>query len=568
MNLDTFQDPITEDEPCGPDLNHDMDPEYESYYFSALGRLPSFFVQPGVERPDQSKTPDRYFDSKTINFRQEAAAIKTLLERTRDLRLLTLMAQWEILTGRLAQMAETIAGIAQLLQTYPEDVHPNLDNGTSDRRDALEELNQSTTIIQPLMFMELCGSDEVTLRRIHVANGKGTPLDNESELNVTAMMSALSADTNRETVEKIYASLIKISQSIRSIESTCQNHATAPFTPDLNRLKTTITELIETLIAARPSLGQSGAPLAAGDGTMDEMGHDQMLIGTAGTNINISNIPRPTVVDHAHARQLLEACEGYFCVHEPSSGALPLITQARLLIGRPLVEALRTLLPQKATAALVDFGPKTGFQIDAERLYQLTQEATNAQQNRAQNSAQSQQALAAEQRQRQLEEEERQRLEAEQQLQAQASETDEPPADDEPPVDDMAQEPDAAPETPNDDAANDDAADDLEDDVAPEPSAEETPQASTHTDIAAQQQSAPIETPAHSPAVSQTYAEFHAISPETALVAAIAVEEYFRRKERSSPVPVLLQRARSYMNMDFESLIEELIPTPDDPPST
>ena len=40
------------------------------------------------------------------------------------------------------------------------------------------------------------------------------------------------------------------------------------------------------------------------------------------------------------------------------------------------------------------------------------------------------------------------------------------------------------------------------------------------------------------------------------------VETYFRAAERSSPVPILLQRARSYLDKDFQALVDELIPQP------
>ncbi|MCU0829705.1 MAG: hypothetical protein MUE52_20585, partial [Tabrizicola sp.] len=39
-----------------------------------------------------------------------------------------------------------------------------------------------------------------------------------------------------------------------------------------------------------------------------------------------------------------------------------------------------------------------------------------------------------------------------------------------------------------------------------------------------------------------------------------SVEDYFRAREKSSPVPLLLQRARSYMDKDFQALVDELIP--------
>ena len=39
-----------------------------------------------------------------------------------------------------------------------------------------------------------------------------------------------------------------------------------------------------------------------------------------------------------------------------------------------------------------------------------------------------------------------------------------------------------------------------------------------------------------------------------------SVESFFRSAEPSSPIPMLLQKARGYMNRDFSSILSDLIP--------
>ena len=41
-----------------------------------------------------------------------------------------------------------------------------------------------------------------------------------------------------------------------------------------------------------------------------------------------------------------------------------------------------------------------------------------------------------------------------------------------------------------------------------------------------------------------------------------SVEEFFYARERSSPVPVLLHRARGYLEKSFQEIVDELIPKP------
>ena len=40
----------------------------------------------------------------------------------------------------------------------------------------------------------------------------------------------------------------------------------------------------------------------------------------------------------------------------------------------------------------------------------------------------------------------------------------------------------------------------------------------------------------------------------------MSVECYFRAGEKSSPIPTLLARARSYIGKDFETLLREFVP--------
>ena len=42
------------------------------------------------------------------------------------------------------------------------------------------------------------------------------------------------------------------------------------------------------------------------------------------------------------------------------------------------------------------------------------------------------------------------------------------------------------------------------------------------------------------------------------------VEEFYRRQEPASPIPILLARARGFMDKGFQSIVAELLPPPQD----
>lgn len=452
MDIEALLEPISEDAPCGADLNADMDPEYDEYYFDSAGRLPGFYYQPGVERPDGSSSPDRIFDPAEVNLKAEQAATDSLLARCRDLRLLVLRAQWEALAGKLPDMAASVEACAALLETFPSDVYPTLAGGNAERRDALSDLANQVTIIQALHFAPLVGSSEVTLRKLRVANGQGTPLQSEGDLSIGMMTDALGDSAYRKKVDETHAALLKLADGLKRITSACQMNADAPFSPQLDPVLAVVDEMLDAITSARPDL--RGADVestsSAEDDTQEEtFGDEASADGEAPAKAQSASGPPSSVVSHTHARMILEAAEHYYRAAEPSSAALLLVTQARLLIGRPLIEALETLLPEQSGQAVVDFGPQTGFALNIERLRMLS-----------------------------------------------------------------GAMPEASP-TP----------DTAEADPGPMP-------------------------------VFETAAD--------AAQGIRSVEDYFRKKERSSPVPVLLQRARSYLDKDFQSLIEELIPRQSD----
>ncbi|MFK7836765.1 MAG: ImpA family type VI secretion system protein [Sulfitobacter sp.] len=444
MTQDDLLKPVTDDAPCGPDLHASEDPEFDEYYFGALGRLPSYYHKPGVERPDGSLSPDQIFDSGSVDITAESKAIHALLNRSKDIRLLVLLAQWEALAGRLEPLTQTIEDIATLLAKFPDALHPTLEHGAADRREALAELANQTTIIQPMHFRGLTGTDEVSLRKIKVAAGSLTPLQNEQDLTAGILNDALSDPANKKEISTNHAALLRLSEALSQISRTCLALEAHPFSPAFDGLAKTVEEMLTALSAASPELRAAEKEAAMAHESADAVSENPANTGDTPTRMADTPASAP-VKSQSEARLALEACEHYYRKEEPSSAALLLVAQARLLIGRPLVEALETLLPEKATQTVVDFGPKIGFSLNIDRLRQLTESA---------------------------------------------------------------------------------------------------PQSAAPQDAVAEE--------ASTPPVVRSSAEAAGVMR--------AVEEYFLRAERSSPVPILLQRARSYLERDFQSLVDELVP--------
>jgi type VI secretion system protein ImpA len=82
------------------------------------------------------------------------------------------------------------------------------------------------------------------------------------------------------------------------------------------------------------------------------------------------------VPNRAAALQILDTVERYLATHEPAAPSLLLVTQARLLVGKPLIEAIETLMPEAANKTKITFGSDSGFVLYMDRLKMLAAEAT------------------------------------------------------------------------------------------------------------------------------------------------------------------------------------------------
>lgn len=437
MSYDWLLEPLSDDAPCGPDLAATDDDAFAEYYYGAEARMPERYVIPGMEGSDGSRTPDRVFDQKSIDIKAEKSEIDTLLQKSRDLRLLSLLARFQCLAGRLGGIAEATGAMAALLDAHPDAVNPGVAKSTTDRRAALEDLAATVTMTIPLQYINLIPDGKVTYRGYLVASGQAEPREGEDDLNASDMISALGAPSAKDHVEKANAWLTQIAGDIDRMVQACKAHPDKPFTPGMDRLKAAIADIQSFIQMGRADL--SGYVAEPTTTTPEEESPAEATPAAPSTPIG-----EALAVDtQAAAQATLEAIERYFATHEPASAALLLVTQARFLVGKPLVVALEALLPEHARAARIDFGPETGFILHMDRLRELSS-------------------------------------------------------------------------------------------AVPQPQASDAP-------------------PPAPPAIANR---------ADAAKAILGVEEYFRRNEPASPVPVLLLRARSYLDKDFHALVRELIPAP------
>lgn len=436
MGYDWITEQISDDLPCGPNLEQQDDDGFLDYYFEAESRLPERYFTPGMVQDESTgrRTPDRLFDPASIDIKAEQKEVEALLRRSRDLRLLSLMARFEILAGRLGGFADALEAIDAVLRKWPAQVHPDLATAPNDRRDALRALCEPVTVLSPLAHLSLTGAPEVTLRAYQVASGQATKRHDETEIDVAGYMRMVSDEGMKRQVARTQTDLTRAAAALTGISQTCKADATKPISVDFSEVLARIAEIQAVISSARPEL--AAKPPAPPEVVAQES--EETAPGPT-----VPEGPAPTALpDFPTALATLGATEAFLLTREPSSAALLLVAQARKLVGKPLIEALETLLPEDSKRAVVDLGPQTGFILSMDRLKSLSGE-----------------------------------------LVAQRSDPAEP--------------------------------------------AGQAPQIKNRAELAGHIR---------------------------------AVEDFYRRNEPSSPIPLLLERARTYLDKDFQSLVSELVP--------
>lgn len=387
MALDWLLDPVTADQPCGPDLETTDDPEFLDYYFEAESRLPERYFTPG--NPNVlGGTEDRIFDPRSVDLKRETEAITALLRRSRDLRLLSLLARFQILAGRPGDFADTLEAMALLLQHRTEAVHPQIVGSASDRRGALDALSEQATVIMPLVYLQVPANSDVSWRQYMIATGAMQPRAAEADSLPDTGNLLGTIRTQAKAVAVTHDALTRAAHALNRIAATCRGNGAAAFTPVFAATLDAIGDVQRMIAEALPelpiwssqpdaaALPETPATGNAAENTADQAATAPLAPAVAPAPISETAVHIP---DHASATAAIAAAERYLAMQEPSSLSLLLVVQARLLVGKSIIDAIELLMPQDAGRAEVTLGQAAGqgpgFTLDMARLKSLAQSA-------------------------------------------------------------------------------------------------------------------------------------------------------------------------------------------------
>jgi type VI secretion system protein ImpA len=343
--LDIALPPISEDAPCGPDLDMEGDMAFMNFTASIEGQL-----------------PDSYFDfveDPKIDFRAALATAAELKKRTQDLRLILLAAKLCVLNRDFYGFAQELAEAAWLLQNRWDEVHPQAEGSNYTSRLAqLATLDDTPVVVLPLQYATLLQTarEKLNYRAVMITLGDAKPREGENLASAGVIERMLTKDVEVEALAGLYATLAHLREDLEAITAVTAERAGAERAVKFGPLSVLVGKMLEfaqgALSRRDPSLAP--APVAA-------EGEERPGGGEAsGAPQSFASL---TDVDNA-----LAAALGYFQAREPSSPALLLIAQARATLGKNLYEVIRLLAPRHAEAARVFVGPANAFAIPVSSL--------------------------------------------------------------------------------------------------------------------------------------------------------------------------------------------------------
>ncbi len=326
---------LTDGSPAGPNLELD----------AAFGEM---------ERAAQGKPETQY--GNTIepavppDWKETASLANSLLERTRDLRVMVSLAVARLHLSGLPAYAEVVAMIRQHLDTMWEHIHPQLDpeddNDPMQRANALLLLQDPIRVLRPMRLLPLAATPKtgpVSWRDIAVMNGTLEPEGGREKLS-EAFVRAAFTETNPERLAAFIQAADSLVGDLRAIPKAFDTFASVGSGPDLKDI-TKLALDIQKELTKYGSLASEGSP-AEEDPAEDVLDANDTERPARTSARGVATIQSITSISSREdALRALELAAEYFRNAEPSSPLPLLIERALRLAPLPFLEILRNLAP-------------------------------------------------------------------------------------------------------------------------------------------------------------------------------------------------------------------------------
>ena len=335
---ETMLAPVSEAEPSGPNLEFDQE-------FGALNRA--------AEGKPERQSGNATIPAEDPDWREVETLAAALLERTRDLRALTLLATASLHRAGLPAYAGVLTVIHGLLETRWDSLHPQLDpeddNDPTARKNALEDLVHPRLVLRHIRQLPVTTSRaaRLTWRDLSLAAGRLPPEKGEDKPTTDAVRGAFN-DSDRAQVAATRVACSEALAAFQGIEKVFNDNAGYGMAPDFKDLPKMLHDLVEFIDAYGPAPDlaappeATAEPEAAGDAVTGAAPAAAAPARAAGGHAAAMVTEVSTRSD---AVRLLGLICQYFRRYEPSSPLPLLLDRALRLADKNFLDILRDLAP-------------------------------------------------------------------------------------------------------------------------------------------------------------------------------------------------------------------------------
>ena len=322
FSAEDLAQPISEDQPCGEDLEYDLD-------FQKM------------ETMMQSSAEQEYGDTVIAASGPDWKGVRELtgelLGRTRDIRVLTYAALSDLHLSGLGAFSESLEALNVCIENFWDDIYPLLDadddDDATERFNNLQILNDHQLVcigLENASLIEIKGLGGFSLRAIELAEGKESPVGDEVVHEISLIQGAF-GDADAEDLTALGEG---VGGSITQLKRTAE--LWDQLAPEAAQLS--VDGTLKVLKDIHEAIGKY-APIAAS--AAGEDGEDSEGDGAS------VNAPSATgaINDRADVVRMLERICDYYAINEPSSPIPLLLGRAQRLVSKSFLEIVDDMVP-------------------------------------------------------------------------------------------------------------------------------------------------------------------------------------------------------------------------------
>lgn len=323
-----------------------------------------------LERAAQGKPEQQYGDTIIAaadpDWKEVEEQALALLDRTRDLRVLTNLAVAHLHLSGFADFAAMLASIRQLLTAAWQEVHPQLDpddeNDPTLRANALLRLAHPSFVLRHVRDLPLANSPRLgrfSWRDIALATGV-LETEPDQERPSEAMIRSAFQDSDMTRLAELRAAALVAAEQATAIAAIFDDRTGYGTGPDFLPLTKLLTEVVRDIdrYVVFPTVSQDETPAQGSEPMVaitpaQPQAVPQLQSGESGEAARFA-----PVRSRAEVIRLLDLVCEYYERYEPSSPLPMLLQRARGLVDKNFLEILRDLAPDGLTQAQTIVGSR------------------------------------------------------------------------------------------------------------------------------------------------------------------------------------------------------------------